>query len=76
MVAGGLDLAVVNLPVEDPEIDTSVLFTEELVLLATASSPLTGGPRSSSELSGHPLVLPPPGTALRRELDAEARRAG
>jgi LysR family hydrogen peroxide-inducible transcriptional activator len=77
VVAGGLDLAVVNLPVEDPEIDTSVLFTEELVLLATASSPLYGRTEVSfSELSGHPLVLPPPGTALRRELDAEARRAG
>ena len=62
VVAGGLDLAVVNLPVEDPEIDTSVLFTEELVLLATAS-PLYGRTEVSfSELSGHPLVLPPPGT--------------
>ena len=52
VVAGGLDLAVVNLPVEDPEIDTSVLFTEELVLLATASSPLYGRTEVSfSELS-------------------------
>ena len=77
MVGGGLDLAVVNLPVEDPEIDTSLLFTEELVLLATAASPLYGRTEVSfSELSGHPLVLPPPGTALRRDLDAEARRAG
>ena len=77
VVGGGLDLAVVNLPVEDPEIDTSLLFTEELVLLATAASPLYGRTEVSfSELSGHPLVLPPPGTALRRDLDAEARRAG
>ena len=68
---------MVNLPVEDPEIDTSLLFTEELVLLATAASPLYGRTEVSfSELSGHPLVLPPPGTALRRDLDAEARRAG
>ena len=77
MVAGGLDLAVVNLPVEDPEIDTSVLFTEELVLLATASSPLHGRTEVSfSELSGIRSCCLLPGRVLRRELDAEARRAG
>ena len=29
-----------------------------------------------ADLAGHPLVLPPKGTALRQDLDAEARRTG
>ena len=44
LVTGELDLAVVNLPVDDPEIDTAPLFEEELVLLATRGEP-AGRPR-------------------------------
>ena len=78
LVTGHLDLAVVNLPVDDPEVD--------------CRSPVRGGagPRwrrararwptatrcRFADLAGHPLVLPPKGTALRQDLDAEARRAG
>ena len=40
LITGHLDLAVVNLPVDDPEIDSAPLFEEELVLLTTAESPL------------------------------------
>jgi DNA-binding transcriptional LysR family regulator len=77
LVAGQLDLAVVNLPVDDPEIDATPLFEEELVLLATRDSPLAERSQVSlAELAKHPLLLPPPGTALRHELDAEAHRAG
>jgi DNA-binding transcriptional LysR family regulator len=77
LVAGQLDLAVVNLPVTDPEVDTSPLFDEELVLLALRSSPLAERSELSIvDLANEPLVLPPPGTALRHDLDAESRRAG
>ena len=77
LVTGQLDLAVVNLPVDDPEVDTSPLFEEELVLLATPESPLVDRKEVTfGDLGGHPLVLPPRGTALRHDLDAEARRAG
>ena len=58
VVGGGLDPAVVNLPVEDPEIDTSVLFGET-DLLGDRDQP---APRADdvgfSELSEYPLVLP------------------
>ena len=77
LVTGRLDLAVVNLPVDDPEVDSAPLFEEELVLLATRESPLAERESVSfADLAGHPLVLPPKGTALRHDLDAEARRTG
>jgi len=77
LVTGHLDLAVVNLPVDDPEIDSAPLFEEELVLLATRESPLADRESVSfADLAGHPLVLPPKGTALRQDLDTEARRTG
>ena len=77
LVAGQLDLAVVNLPVTDPEVETSPLFDEELVLLAARGSRLAEREELSMvDLADEPLMLPPPGTALRHDLDAEARRAG
>jgi DNA-binding transcriptional LysR family regulator len=77
LVAGQLDLAVVNLPVQDPEVEASLLFEEELVLLATRDSPLADRAEVTfAEVAGQPLVLPPHGTALRSDLEAEARRAG
>jgi DNA-binding transcriptional LysR family regulator len=77
LVAGQLDLAVVNLPVDDPEIEARPLFDEELVLLAPRGSPLADRTEISIvELAAHPLVLPPRGTVLRHDLDAEAHRAG
>ena len=72
-----LDLAVVNLPIDDPEVETSPLFDEELVLLAPRHSPLADRTEISLvELAAHPLVLPPRGTVFRDDLDAEAHRAG
>ena len=75
LVAGQLDLAVVNLPVDDPEIDATLLFEEELVLLATRDSPLADRQQVSlAELAKHPLLLPPPGTDCATS--STRRRAG
>jgi len=77
LVAGQLDLAVVNLPITDPDVDTTPLFDEELVLLAMRGSTLAERTELSIvDLADEPLVLPPKGTVLRHDLDAEARRAG
>lgn len=77
LAAGQLDLAVVNLPVDDPEVETELLFAEDLVMLLPDSHPLAGVEAVTlADLAGHRLILPPPGTALRDDLDGEARRAG
>ena len=77
LAAGTLDLAVVNLPAVDPDVDTEMLFEEEHVLLLTDAHPLSG--RTSvhlADLAGVPLLLEPPGTGFRDDLDADAARAG
>jgi LysR family hydrogen peroxide-inducible transcriptional activator len=74
---GQLDLAVVNTPVDDPELEVVPLFEEELVVLAPSGHPLASlAEVEVDELARHRLLLPPPGTALRDDLDHEARRAG
>ncbi|MGQ0616952.1 MAG: LysR family transcriptional regulator [Acidimicrobiia bacterium] len=77
VASGQIDLAVLALPTDDPEVDTVVLFEEDLVLVAPDDHPLAG--RSSIELrdlDGHELLLEPPGTAFRDDLDTQARAAG
>jgi len=77
LAAGSLDLAVVNLPAADPDVDTEVLFEEEHVLLLTDDHPLSS--RRSvhlTDLADVPLLLEPAGTGFRDDLDADAARAG
>lgn len=74
---GQLDLAVVNLPVDDPDLTTTALFEEDHVLIAPRSSPLFG--RDSidlRDLDGVPLLLEPQGTGFRDHLDARAAEVG
>jgi LysR family hydrogen peroxide-inducible transcriptional activator len=71
-----LDLAVVNLPVDDPDVDAQVLFTEERIIVAPSNHSLAAHERVDlAELSRHSILLPPQGTAFRDEIDADARRA-
>lgn len=75
--SGHLDLAVVNLPVDDLELATEPLFEEDLVLVAPADHPLARHDRVTlAQLGEHPLLLSAPGTALRDELELQAARAG
>ena len=75
--AGSLDLAVVNLPVDDPEIALDTLFEEDLMVLAPLDHPLAGlDCVGLADLSHHELLLPPPGTSIRVELDRSAAAAG
>jgi DNA-binding transcriptional LysR family regulator len=77
LVAGHFDFAIVNLPIEDPDIESFPLFAEDLIVLVASSHPLAGREEVSlAELARHRLVLPAPGTALREDLDDEARRSG
>lgn len=75
--SGHLDLAVVNLPVDDLELATEPLFEEDLVLVAPTDHPLAQRDRVTiAQLGEHPLLLSAPGTALRDELELQAARAG
>jgi LysR family hydrogen peroxide-inducible transcriptional activator len=74
---GRLDLAVVNLPLNDPDIDAEPLFEESLMLVVPEGHPLDRDtPVSITELAEHPVLLEPRGTAYRGDLDADATRAG
>lgn len=72
-----LDLAVVNLPVADPDVVAEPLFAEDRVLIAPAGHPLAAGAVARlDELAEHELLLEPTGTGFRDELDNAAAAAG
>lgn len=77
LAAGQLDLAIVNLPLDDPDVESEPLFDEDHVLVAPPKHPLFERERVTlAELAEHPLLLSAPGTAFRRELDAAAAAEG
>lgn len=78
LVNGRLDLAVVNLPLPAPELTTSPLFDEDLLLFVPTDSPFAGGADEVdvARLAEVDLFLPPRGTSFRDLLDAAARKAG
>lgn len=79
LVNGRLDLAVVNLPLPAPELTTTPLFDEDLLLFVPRESPLAdlwvGKEVDLAELGDLFLFLPPRGTSFRELLDAAAARA-
>lgn len=77
LLGGQLDLAVVNTPLNDPEIRTTPLFDEDRLLVAPVGHPLYE--RTSigfAELAEHELLLEAAGTSFRAELDADAAAVG
>jgi len=77
LTSGALDLALLTLPLPSPELVAEPLFDEELLLVAPLSSPLAQRSRIAvHDLDGVELLLPAPGTNLRRELDKVAADAG
>ena len=74
---GQLDLAVLALPIRDPDVDAEALFDEELIVIAPSDHPLAAQDRVTlDQLAQHQLLLEPPGTAFRDDLDAQAKEAG
>jgi LysR family hydrogen peroxide-inducible transcriptional activator len=77
VASGRLDVAIVNLPVDDPEVTGELLFEEQFVVVTPRAHALAR--RRSvdlAHLAEVPLVLPPVGTAFRTDLDHAATRAG
>lgn len=74
---GRLDIAVVNLPLHDPDLTALPLFDEDHVLIAPAGHPFFGRKQVELvELDGVPLLLEPQGTGFRDHLDEQAAAAG
>lgn len=68
---GDLDLALIGLPFDDPEIHTKALFNEDHVVIAPTAHPLAtkDAEIGLDELAEHDLLLAAPGTAFRNEID-------
>jgi DNA-binding transcriptional LysR family regulator len=74
---GGLDCAVVNLPLNNPELRLRPLFDEDIVLLVADDHPLASVPHLHiRDLEKTDLILPAPHSGFREELDQAARNAG
>lgn len=78
LVNGQLDVAVLAWPVLAPELNEVDLFKEDLVLIVDKTHPLaqTNGSVTFETLSHYELLLPFPGTPIRREIDEAARAQG
>lgn len=76
LASGHLDLAVVNMPVANPDLASDVLFTEDHVVLAPHDHELAVDALDLADLAGIAVLLEPPGTGFRDDLDADAARAG
>jgi LysR family hydrogen peroxide-inducible transcriptional activator len=77
LTSGGIDLAVLNLPIEEPDLRVDLLFSEDRVLIVPEGHPLYDRKAVTLEdLAEHELLLEAPGTAFRDVLDAAAAQAG
>ncbi|MEX2659178.1 MAG: LysR family transcriptional regulator [Acidimicrobiales bacterium] len=77
LLSGSLELALVNLPVDDPDIELTPLFEEDLIVVAPTGHPLAAREEVTlAELADHELLLTPPGTSIRVDLDRAAAAAG
>ena len=75
--SGEIDAAIVHLPIADQSLDVKEMFAEELFLLAPSAHVLARHTTISLvELSEHPILLAPRGTAQRRIIDRAAANLG
>lgn len=77
LLDGDLDLAVVGLPIDDPELRATPLFDEDYVVVAPNTHPLAGlAVATVADLARHELLLAAPRTPIRREIDEAFSAAG
>jgi LysR family hydrogen peroxide-inducible transcriptional activator len=76
LIGGQVDAALVNLPVNEPELVTATVFDEDRMLVVPTGHDLARRERISvTDLAGVPLLLPAEGTSFRTELDEDAHAA-
>ena len=77
LTTGRLDLAVINEPIDDPDVETERLFDEDRLLVVPRGHTLYDREHLSlTDLAGEPLLLEPKGTAFRDQLDRQCADAG
>ncbi len=77
LASGTIDLAVLALPVADPDLRSEPLFDEDRLLVTPPDHPLADRAEVSlSDLDGLPLLLEPRGNPFRETLEALARPLG
>jgi DNA-binding transcriptional LysR family regulator len=77
LISGEIDAALVHLPVMEANLDAREMFAEELFLVAPTRHVLAQHETISlEELSHHPILLAPRGTAQRRIVDRAAANKG
>jgi DNA-binding transcriptional LysR family regulator len=77
LTTGRLDLAVINLPTDHPDVATERLFDEDRLLVVPKGHSLYEHDRLVlTDLAGEPLLLEPKGTAFRDQLDRQCADAG
>lgn len=75
--SGQLTMAVLNLPLSEPELASEPLFDEERILISPTDHPLAKHERVSlGQLAKYEIVLPPEGTQFRNEVDEAAAELG
>jgi DNA-binding transcriptional LysR family regulator len=76
LVTGTLDIAVLAWPVAAPELADTDLYREDLVLIIARSHELASRESvTMADLTNIGIMLPYPGTPLRREIDEAAAKA-
>ncbi len=75
VIAGELDIAIINLPSSSADLVTAPMFEEDLVIVVPVGHELTNNSEISlRDLGNIPLLLPALGTAFRNELDHRAQK--
>jgi DNA-binding transcriptional LysR family regulator len=77
LLSDRLDLAILHIPVGDPDVETEQLFDEDPMLVAPLTHPLAAADRVSlADIAKYPVLLEPQGTGFRDMLDAQADQLG
>lgn len=74
---GVLDLAVLSLPIADPNLESTPFMDDELVLVVPAGHPLAGrADLTLRDFTGESFLMREPGSGTRLAVEMAARRAG
>ena len=77
LLAGSLSLAIVNLPIADPDLAATALFDEDMIAIIPEGHELSDRDSLTvHDLEKVALLLPPRGTSYRTELDHSSELVG